>query len=1266
MKNRTLIWLICFLFTNSILTENVLFSANRYSVANGNWNATSTWSATSGGAPGASVPVAGDNVFIENGHTVTVTANAACSSITFTGLTATLTVNATRTATVSGDVTLYKQVSNNAACTVTGGGSLSCANLNVGSAVNPPTTGFSTSTFTHTFTSTVTSLSISGNLVINSYYAFLLHLRNGVFNLEAGTVTVGGSVTISSALFTTSTFSMASGSQSGMLIFSGATPFNITGIGTASIILNGTSTLVNYARTGDQTAYATTYTNMTLSGSGVKTVTGTNVDGILSMEGTATAGGTTPTFGAEATLQYKGSGAQTTGIEFPASFSGSGGIKIDNTNNVTLNSNRTITALLTFVNGKIITGTDTLALGSSAVVTGAGAGKYIYGNLMKGIAAGTATKTFEVGDASSYTPVTLNFTGTTNGTGSITVKTTSGDHPNIGSSAIIASSSVNRYWTVTNSGVTGFTSCAATFTFVAGDIDGGADYNSFFIGAYSASSWTYPTIGTRTSTSTQCSGMTTFGELQIGNVYSDFRSAATGNWNQTSTWEIYYGGSWIPATKTPVSVNGIITIRNTHTVTATSSITVDQVTVAAGGTLALGSNIVVADGTGTDLSVSGTINCGTYSLTGSGSFALASSATIGIGSPQGITSSGATGNVQTASRSFSTGANYTYNGSASQVTGNGLPATVNNLTVNNSAGVALMSSVTINNTLTLTNGTLTVGAHALTFQNSNTPVTRTSGTLTTDATSDLAFGSPGNTGGAAFTIPSGTFTSAPVINNFSIYRVNSLTLNNQMLSVGRILLCNGPLNTNGNLTLLSTAVQTALIDGSGTGTISGNVIMQRYLASGFGYKYISSPFQAATVNELSDEVNLADPFPPVYKYDESRTTSGWVSYVTPSNTLNTFEGYAVNFGSSATPVTVDITGVVNNGNQSRTIYNNNNTYTLGFNLAGNPYPSPINWDAASGWTKTNIDDALYYFKASATEQYGGTYSTYISGVSSDGLATNIIPSMQGFFVHVTDGSYPVTGTLASTNGVRVTDLTHSFLKSAGIDSRQILRMKTCFMNDTLEADPMVVYFDGDATNNFDSKYDALKLYNTDLNFPNLYSFSTDHSKLSINGLPFYTEDFIRIALGLKLNKAGDIIFRLINVDDQIAAEGVYLIDDLAGKAVDMISDKEYAVNLPVGEYTDRFFLNIGAVQTSDKEISEEEDLISIYSSHGILKVNISGLPGDKGLLQVFDLTGRILYSKQVYENGYHEYTPGLADGMYIIRFEYGNEIVTTKIIIQNQ
>jgi len=335
----------------------------------------------------------------------------------------------------------------------------------------------------------------------------------------------------------------------------------------------------------------------------------------------------------------------------------------------------------------------------------------------------------------------------------------------------------------------------------------------------------------------------------------------------------------------------------------------------------------------------------------------------------------------------------------------------------------------------------------------------------------------------------GTVVSA--FNNLTVSTGSTATVTSAGQTLERILLCNGTLNGGGFLTLKSTAKRTALIDGSGTGQVLGNIIMQRYLLSGFGYKYVSSPFQTSTVNEFGDDLNLADSWPTFYRYDESRTSSGWVSYVTPSNLLNPMAGYAANFGSSGSAITVDITGVVNNGTLSTTLYNHNNTYTQGFNLVGNPYPSPINWDAPSGWTKTNIDDALYYFKASTTDEYDGTYSTYINGISSDGLATAIIPSMQGFFVHVSDGSYPVTGALGLDNSVRITDLTHSFMKSDEESSVPLLRLGAAFEDDTTSTDPMVVYFDQKAETGFNSGLDALKLMNTDYYVPNLFSVSTD-------------------------------------------------------------------------------------------------------------------------------------------------------------------------------
>ncbi|MBP6335287.1 MAG: T9SS type A sorting domain-containing protein [Bacteroidia bacterium] len=102
-------------------------------------------------------------------------------------------------------------------------------------------------------------------------------------------------------------------------------------------------------------------------------------------------------------------------------------------------------------------------------------------------------------------------------------------------------------------------------------------------------------------------------------------------------------------------------------------------------------------------------------------FTLSSGGGIVLGSPDGITTTGATGNVQViGTRTFSTGANYTYAGTSTQVTGDALPATVNRLTVNNSANITLTNQVSISNLLTLTSGRILTGANELIVTSTST------------------------------------------------------------------------------------------------------------------------------------------------------------------------------------------------------------------------------------------------------------------------------------------------------------------------------------------------------------------------------------------------------------------------------------------------------------------------------------------------------------------------------------------------------------------
>jgi hypothetical protein len=501
--------------------------------------------------------------------------------------------------------------------------------------------------------------------------------------------------------------------------------------------------------------------------------------------------------------------------------------------------------------------------------------------------------------------------------------------------------------------------------------------------------------------------------------------------------------------------------------------------------------------------------------------------------------------------------------------------------------------------------------------------------------------------------------------NLTVDKGSTINFNVAGQTIAGILLCNGELNAGGNITLVSDENKTALIDGSGSGNIKGNVTMQRYLPSGLGYRYFSSPFQSATVGEFSDDIDLSSTFPPIYRYDENRTGSGWQSYILPANPLYPLSGYSVNFGSSPVPKTYDVTGVVNNGNLSLTVYNHNKLYTRGFNLTGNPYPSPVDWNAASGWTRTNIDNAIYYFKSSLVDQYGGVYSTYMNGVSSDGTATGIIPSMQGFFVHVTDGTWPVTGTLALDNRARITDISHTYLKSAGIVPRSLLRLEAGYTGDSVSFDPFVIYYNSEATYSFDGQLDALKLFNTDGNVTNFYVFGDDGSRLSISAIPF-ADSLSTFRLGLKTEKNGEITIKIRDIVDIFSSKTIVLSDIVAGTNTVLKPDEVFTKYLIAGDYQNRFFLNIGDFITGVPVTLSDNFSFKVYSSGVIFKAEIILPPSETGLLTISNLTGRILYNRKIYKSGSYEIESPVDNGIYLVTLSTADKRSTKKVFHINR
>ncbi|SFD78777.1 hypothetical protein SAMN05518672_103218 [Chitinophaga sp. CF118] len=609
--------------------------------------------------------------------------------------------------------------------------------------------------------------------------------------------------------------------------------------------------------------------------------------------------------------------------------------------------------------------------------------------------------------------------------------------------------------------------------------------------------------------------------------------------------------------------------------------------------------------------------------------------------------------VTTATWTGATNTNWSLTGNWSPTA---LPVNTSNVTIPSSLSnypVISSGTATTNNITIQSGASVTVTGAIL----------QISGSISNSGTFTTSNGSIELNSSTTQTIPASVFAGNAIL-NLTTNNAAGVTLSSTLQLSGILKASTGQFTTGGYLTLLSTATQTALIDGSGAGSITGNVKMQRYLASGFGYKYISSPFLAATVNEFANDLNLTDSFPSFYKYVENQASSGWTIDTAATGVLTPMQGYSAQFGASATPKTVDITGVVNNGTiTSPTIYNHNQPYTLGFNLAGNPYPSPIDWDAASGWTRTNIDNAIYYFNAGTTNQYTGTYSTYINGVSSDGIANNIIPAMQGFFVHVSNGTYPVTAAFSVNNNTRVNNLTPNFHKDAPA-TVPLLRINTSFADEGMPTDATVIYFDHTATSTSDPTMDALKLMNTDPEVPNLYSLSGDTTRLSIHALPYVNDSTNVIPLGLKSERAGWITFNVQDMERIPYGLYIYLRDAETGIIQNLQRNPRYRLLLQAGKYEQRFSL----VFSMKELLPQPENNITFnaYCTGGKVYVYLDLAPGEKGSIIINNIPGQILFQQDISGRGYHELGPVFSSGVYIISLRSQKGLRSKKIFIRNE
>ncbi len=143
------------------------------------------------------------------------------------------------------------------------------------------------------------------------------------------------------------------------------------------------------------------------------------------------------------------------------------------------------------------------------------------------------------------------------------------------------------------------------------------------------------------------------------------------------------------------------------------------------------------------------------------------------------------------------------------------------------------------------------------------------------------------------------------------------------------------------------------------------------------------------------------------------------------------------------------------------------------------------------------------------------------------------------------------------------------------------------------------------------------------------------------------------------------MFQLEEKSEDLRLNKLYLTDLETGAEHDLM-DKEYEVFMQEGECNDRFWLNLLPVATAIDDAIPENDLFSVYSSHGIIKAFVNTDKTGKGVISITNLTGQKLMLRKVSGSGCFEFNPGIKDGIYFVTFRSDKFSSTRKVMIKNK
>ena len=744
-----------------------------------------------------------------------------------------------------------------------------------------------------------------------------------------------------------------------------------------------------------------------------------------------------------------------------------------------------------------------------------------------------------------------------------------------------------------------------------------------------------------------------------------YRTKATGNWDDASTWQYYNGStsSWEDATLAPDYYNDTITILNGHTAVFAADKSVNDLIVESGGRLevAQGVTVTLKNGTGTDMDVYGTLkksgviirssgasitveNGGTYQHNSSGDISTITWETgstceiIGTGSGTTFFNLGNTGqdfynfiwNVPDQSCDVGMEDFTDTYGDFTLVNTNGYEVRLHSSSGDKQVNIGGTGNCYINGgTLNINSGS--GNCYFVIYNN----YSQTGGTVTASGTGTgyFRFGPLDVVHSGTFSKTGGTLTP----NDFQVNRRYTLTLASDFDSGSVPFTLHGKMTIPSGYTLSFDSVflikSNDEYNGSliNHGTISSDLDVECYFTAA-QWHGISAPVSGLNAGDfyLGGSPNVW-----MLRYHESTND---YAYISDTNTLlGDMKGWFIWLGGSNTH-----TFTFEGASRTGTIGSDNNMVrtsdTTGYNFVGNPFTSAIDWDAASGWTKTNLNNAIYVYN-------NGNWATYINGAGTNGGSSHIAMN-QGFFVQVLDGGgpYPEYGTLKMDADVCIHSDT-AFMKSSPATEQNILRLQ--LSDDTL-SDETVIRLTEQATEGWDSNLDAHKLFSFNKIAPQIFSYANGF--MSINSLP---PNVKTIPLDVKGANNHTMTIALTEADD---FDNVFLEDRYTG-SVTNLKNENYTF-IYHESVTGRFLLSF--LYTGTKKYLPVDDSFIAYANAGSISVIIK--ENSNVNIALYNMQGQKI-TERIGRSGNYRFTVN-ATGYYVVRVSDAEGLWSKKVFVR--